>query len=303
MTNKLWHTFVTAGGNTTEVFGIDACDGAEVQVVIIPGNPGSALFYHHFVELLDEALENKADIRVISHLNHDLHAKGELVPLEDQVTHKAAYLREHVLLPNRPPVILLCHSIGAYMTLHALGKQHLGGSPPRNAPPILKVVCMFPFLEADFSVPRARRLRRAAAHHNLLGMVASILSWVPDRIKCSLFQMFAKDTLEPHALEACCQLLQYRTVRQYFYLATQYILERPFDWGLLAGLGKRVLVMTCPHDTWMPWQILEKMRQRVPGIQVRWDEDMSHAFIVSTSRCDKAALLLADIVTGVLRRP
>lgn len=44
-----------------------------------------------------------------------LYPSLQLWSLEEQIAHKVAFLREHVLLPGRPPVVLLGHSIGAYM--------------------------------------------------------------------------------------------------------------------------------------------------------------------------------------------
>ena len=32
--------------------------------------------------------------------------------LKDQIKHKAAFMREHMLLPGRPPAFILGHSIG-----------------------------------------------------------------------------------------------------------------------------------------------------------------------------------------------
>jgi len=32
--------------------------------------------------------------------------------LKDQIQHKAAFIREHMLVPGRPPAIILGHSIG-----------------------------------------------------------------------------------------------------------------------------------------------------------------------------------------------
>ncbi len=42
--------------------------------------------------------------------------------LDEQISHKVAFLQEHVLLPGRPPVVLVAHSIGAYMAAKALRK-------------------------------------------------------------------------------------------------------------------------------------------------------------------------------------
>ncbi len=37
-----------------------------------------------------------------------------------QVKHKAKFLEEQVLLPGRPPAVVLGHSIGTYAAIHAV---------------------------------------------------------------------------------------------------------------------------------------------------------------------------------------
>ena len=42
------------------------------QIIIVPGNPGSALFYLPLMKLLYEAHGGKVHVIVFSHLAHDL---------------------------------------------------------------------------------------------------------------------------------------------------------------------------------------------------------------------------------------
>lgn len=62
--------------------------------------------------------------------------------LDSQIRHKLDYLKQHVLLPGRPPVVVLAHSIGAYMALHALRhmeEEEEPGSLGPNCPKVVKV--------------------------------------------------------------------------------------------------------------------------------------------------------------------
>ena len=57
---------------------------AVAQVVIVPGNPGSALLYLPFLKLLFEAHRGKVDVMVISHLGHDMKSShGDQVGVAD----------------------------------------------------------------------------------------------------------------------------------------------------------------------------------------------------------------------------
>jgi pimeloyl-ACP methyl ester carboxylesterase len=131
----------------------------QLQILVVPGNPGNAGFYQYFMRRLYAVFDGRVDVVAVSHLGHDTVDRGSQVGsrgrtphtcpaaqqqadwlplplpqvwgLEDQIQHKVDFLRQHLLLPGRPPVVVLAHSIGAYIMLHALDKleQH----PPVDA--------------------------------------------------------------------------------------------------------------------------------------------------------------------------
>lgn len=47
---------------------------------------------------------------------------AQLFSLAEQSEHKAAFLRQHCLLPGRPPVVVLAHSIGSHMAVAAVAQ-------------------------------------------------------------------------------------------------------------------------------------------------------------------------------------
>lgn len=110
----VWNKYVHVGlqSHRTELYGIDAHNGeamvgrgttkrhgtkqrtfthnsgnAVVQIVIVPGNPGSALFYIPFLKLVYAELDGRADVVVFSHLAHDLKSPhGSMVGTLARVT-------------------------------------------------------------------------------------------------------------------------------------------------------------------------------------------------------------------------
>lgn len=56
-----------------------------------------------------------------------MHVHAQVWSLDEQVGHKVAFMREHVLLPGRPPCVLLGHSIGMYMAAKALDQVRAWG--------------------------------------------------------------------------------------------------------------------------------------------------------------------------------
>jgi hypothetical protein len=60
-------------------------------------------------------------------------SRSQVWCLDAQIQHKVDFLRQHVLLPGRPPAVILAHSIGAYIMLHAL--QQLEQHPDLECAP------------------------------------------------------------------------------------------------------------------------------------------------------------------------
>ena len=108
-----------------------------VLVLIICGNPGQPLFYESFMTHLHAALGGRATVQCVAHAGHTGRFKWHTyLDLERQVAHKVAFVRD--LLRNRPPttrLVLVGHSVGAYICLHLLREF---------APRVLRCFQLFP---------------------------------------------------------------------------------------------------------------------------------------------------------------
>lgn len=89
-----------------------------MQVLILPGNPGSAAFYRVFMQQLFDAFDGAADVMAVSHVGHDCGdiSRGAVWGLDCQVKHKVQLVQE-LTAPGRPPLVVLAHSIGSFITL------------------------------------------------------------------------------------------------------------------------------------------------------------------------------------------
>ena len=92
-------------------------------VVVIPGNPGIADYYRGFVGSLHKSLEFKNDILVCGFAGHTVSGnlnKSRVFTLEQQISHKIAFLDQ--LLQRKPHTrfVLLAHSIGSFICLQVL---------------------------------------------------------------------------------------------------------------------------------------------------------------------------------------
>lgn len=143
----------------TDVFSLKSNDDNKTIVFFLPGNPGVLNLYVHFLESLynflnqsvsstfspsSESTSHSFNIHACGHANHHLHydAKGENITqtnygiygLNFQIDHYTDYINQTLktyaeydpssLVPNSKfKIILIGHSIGAYMAIKILQKN------------------------------------------------------------------------------------------------------------------------------------------------------------------------------------
>ncbi|GAU17476.1 hypothetical protein TSUD_340190 [Trifolium subterraneum] len=112
---------------TSEILEIQA-DAPSLHVLFVPGNPGVILFYKDFVEFLYEYICllfifmcHLSAIGQVSHSRKDLE-HGKLFSLQEQIDHKIDFIKEE-LQDIKIPIILVGHSIGAYISIEMFKKS------------------------------------------------------------------------------------------------------------------------------------------------------------------------------------
>ena len=127
-------------------------------VIVVPGNPGVAVFYRDFAQSLADRLD--ARIAVISHLGHGTHPvplSGSLslprLTWREQVVHKEVAAAAIVDLFRPDTVSLAGHSIGAMMI------AHMGARSTSLPFPVDRYLMLFPtFLSLAAGLAPAVRL-------------------------------------------------------------------------------------------------------------------------------------------------
>lgn len=131
-----------------QLTGASVAGEPRLQVVMLPGNPGSAGYYIPFLKSIHSAFDGAVDILAVSYAGHSWYAgqlDSELYTLEEQIHHKTKFLEQHVLLPGKAPAVVLGHSIGTYIAIHAVHRVENNAeclaqaSSPATPPPIAKV--------------------------------------------------------------------------------------------------------------------------------------------------------------------
>ena len=175
------------------------------EIVIVPGNPGTALFYVPFAHELHSLLRAQCGVRIITlagfspdcaELNAAAGAKT-CFNLEEQTQFLIAYL-EAVIAENQagfaqdgkaasatkraPRLVLVAHSIGCHLSIHAAARR-----PDLN---IVHASLLFPFVRFDLSLPLHAAFRLLFVIHPLVRALLWLLKFLPITAKLALIRLF-----------------------------------------------------------------------------------------------------------------
>jgi len=141
-----------------------------------------------------------------------------------------------VLAAHDLPVVLMGHSIGAYMAVKALAA--LEGEKVSQR--IVQVISLFPFLRTTPSNRKQRVLRFVCRYAGVLAGVAHALEHVPGPMRRALVSVFGAN-MDDASLRATDALLRWDTVRNAFVLAACEFRDLDDDsiWHAVAQLSGR----------------------------------------------------------------
>ena len=225
-----------------------------LHVVVLPGNPGRAGFYVPFLESLHRAFDGAACISAVTYLGFDcqgLTPPDRVFSLEEQITHKQDYLRLVASKSKGLPMVIIGHSIGAYMACRIHQQE-----------PSAHVVALMPFFTVNETCRVQRRLRSLTMMYAQLAWASRVLALLPLFLKRFLVKLISP-RLEAHAVETAVALIHPTAVRNGFFLGGSEFegLAAPADWASLAALGTRFTTFCAPQDVWMPRSCYDDMIQ------------------------------------------
>ena len=141
-------------GIPTHVFHLETVSHNDCLLLVVPGSPGASHFYIPFAKRLFDLGRGAYDVSVVSHAGHSPGVYRQPRPdeegverdwfaLEDQISHKLAFLRERA--EHKTRLYLVGHSIGCYIILNML--KHLTQSR------VKKILFLFPTIERMSATP------------------------------------------------------------------------------------------------------------------------------------------------------
>uniref|UniRef100_A0A7S2WYN6 Alpha/beta-hydrolase n=2 Tax=Chloropicon primus TaxID=1764295 RepID=A0A7S2WYN6_9CHLO len=289
-----------------------------LEVVVFPGNPGSGHFYEHYTKYLHKTLVDKVGcvrVRTLSHLGH---VKGIYKPsfytLEDQVEHKLNFLQEYCN-DAETPLLVVGHSIGAYMALEAVKRWQASRKAARRTTrseskhkhpsDTCRIMAQMPYMQFDESSSKQLSLERVAKRPYIPAAVAGFINLVvPNFVLVRVLTAFDKNLEKESARHVAEQLLSYTVGHNAFSLAQdefKTLRGKEIDWTWLRGNRERVGWVFCPGDHWAPQKLYEQVVENLGEDKtcfIKYREDQFHGFVTSKLACKRMASLTEEFLTN-----
>ena len=235
---------------------------------------------------------------LLGHSRVPLHART--FDLEEQVAHVVRFIDEASADGNAAPLVLVGHSIGAWLALRVLQER-----PER----VQCVAGLYPFLMNN-SASRLQRVLAAAVKLRplvwLVAQLTSLLAALPVRWRCGLLgPVLRLAGLEDTAVEITCDWLRAASVNNTCTLgAAEFAaLAAEPDWAALRQYAARVnLFYGGEEDIWGPPHHAEAVRRNVPGLSVVEDDKFGHMFCTTPEGSRYVAAHTAALLRSMTSR-
>uniref|UniRef100_A0A803QMM0 Lipid droplet-associated hydrolase n=1 Tax=Cannabis sativa TaxID=3483 RepID=A0A803QMM0_CANSA len=227
------------------------------HALVIPGNPGAVLFYKEFVESLYEWLGGSVSVTAVGHISHTKKdsERGRLFSLQEQIDHKIDFIK-HELQNKQVPIILVGHSIGAYMCIEMF---------KRNQEQVLYYIGLYPFLALDLQSQKQSIIGKIAASPVVSVVLSSIvasLGFLPSwALRLIVSKSVGKSWSSTAVEVTCSHLTKFHTMRNVLFMAmTEFkkLSETP-DWTFMREKHHRIAFLFGIDDHWGPLQMYEEV--------------------------------------------
>ncbi|KNC86816.1 hypothetical protein SARC_01048 [Sphaeroforma arctica JP610] len=260
---------------------LEAVVKPKLCVFVTPGNPGVIDFYHKYMLSLYESANCKVEVCGLSLAGHapGLDNQGRLFTLQQQIEHKEDYLTQKLQANPDLKVVLVGHSVGAYIMLHTLEKL----APERVA----GYWGLYPTIQHIGASPNGVRLTPLFEWYNLIGYTASWLQYLPLRIKKTIVRPFVKSGEETN-LDVVASLINYSTAANAISMAKEEMANiLDIDESIIHDHGDKMTFFFAEGDEWAPVSHYHDMTERFPKSQILLCENNTHhGFVVFDEEAD-----------------
>eukprot|EP00795_Rhopilema_esculentum_P008281 gene8281-14239_t len=276
-------------------------------VVVVTGNPGMIEFYEVFMLQLHKASKCHLEVVGISQAGHSpvwkyakddsaqSYKKADCKNLKYQIEHKIAFVDEYV--PKDKQLILIGHSIGAYIVLKMLENRRI----EQRA---CKTVLLFPTIENLKYTPNGNFWDPVSFYfRHPFALTAWLLSFTPLWMRKMLVDWRTswkgRDT-HPQLVDAFMQCVSYTLMNNALYMAASEMKHvNEVDENMAQIIDRNINKITFYYgvdDKWAPVHFYDSMKKRFPNGDIRLCEHgFEHDFVVDSS--EDVAGLVWDMIS------
>lgn len=267
----------------THIYQLGDVDSCSKSIVIIPGNPGLGGFYIPFAHELYKLFNEQISILVISQAGHSPPVKT-CFTLNEQIEHKLQSIEQLLPKSNNHRLILIGHSIGAYMLLQMLD---------RLSERIDRAFLLFPTIERMRESDAGKRFVR---FYPLLIYLLPILCFLVNIflpfhwLKQKIISYYLVDSpVEDRAIlidTVHYDLLNSITMKNLLQMANEemFVVRKRSD-QLIERFLDRLTFYYGENDHWVPHDIVREMKTRYPKGDIhQCTNKYLHAFVLRHSK-------------------
>ncbi|EDO46263.1 predicted protein, partial [Nematostella vectensis] len=270
-------------------------DAEKVCVVVIPGNPGSIEFYDIFIATLFSESGGKIPIYGVGHAGHTKLEESSVfkcgrpkqyeqefptdMHLDDQITHKLSFIAYHI--PKDCKVILVGHSIGAYIVLQMMKRYH-------DKDKFIKGILLFPTIEHVMDSPSGRLWWVLCFYLQwpflFLTLCFSLMPSVFQKWSISWWMYFNKFSCHDSTVSATQGFLNYRAMENMLRIGRDLGTIKEIDASSVQENLDKLVFYYGSRDPWVPRTCHEELSRKFPDANVIvCDDNIQHAFVLDAS--------------------
>ncbi|KAG1708008.1 hypothetical protein DVH05_024693 [Phytophthora capsici] len=273
---------------------METTESNNVLVLVIPGNPGVPFYYLPLMQELVKKHGRRHEVRCLSHAGHFMPWKnnGRAFTLQEQLEHKAFYIKQRLQEDPTLKLVLIGHSIGSYFVLDIARRF------PQQ---IAKVVLMQPTIMHMAQSPKGKQMMPLFNHYEhgvtLVGAVeylvpSSLRRWIVRRVVGSK----TSETLQLASLS----LVNSSVMRNVLGMAANEMEEvTELDNELMKSFEDQTLFVYSTVDEWVPAEFVQEFQLRFPNALHRV-VPQAHAFMMETNGTRDMAAHISQWVGDVL---
>lgn len=274
-----WHD--VAGGAQTQSIVYhalpDTASGelqSNVLVLILPGNPGLAHYYLPLMRALVQRHGRRHEVRCMSHTGHFMPWKnnGRAFSFQEQIEHKCTYLRGRIAANPALRLVLICHSIGAFVTLQ-IARQF-----PQH---IAKLCLMQPTITHIGKTRKGLALMPLFRHRShSIKFIYLIEFLCPLAVRQWLIRLAIGGNNEAVLHHATLSLVNRNVMRNVLLMAFHEMQQvGDLDDQLVADHEDKTLFVYSPTDDWVPNEYVQRYQTRFGKARHRM-VPQSHGFMM-----------------------